>query len=280
MALFPTGGSRSNFQVDNFGANPSANIGTSVIPGTSGAEGAATQLLTATAQDALGFYVFVSNGSTTTAIKSHLLDIGIDPAGGTAYVWEISNIVCGQSAGAPSCGWSFFFPMRIKAGSTVAARVQGSNATPGTLRVAIRLYGQHASPENVPTGTFSETIGTITGTQGVTFTPGNAADGTYVSLGTTVKAMWWWQIGVQISQATLSANNTYVELAWGDATNKQTITRVQVSTSTAEAEGNLLPVSLFDCFCPVPAGSTIYIRGRCSGAPDSGYNGVAIGIGG
>jgi hypothetical protein len=31
---------------------------------------------------------------------------------------------------------------------------------------------------------------------------------------------------------------------------------------------------------PVPAGVNIYIRGRCNGAPDTGYNATVIGIGG
>jgi len=285
--LEATGLSSYGFTYDNWGANPATTPGTSVTPGASNAEGTFTQIASSgnIAQDCYWLYLAMSGGNTSANQKDHLLDIGVDPAGGTSYTAVISNIVCGASASAGSGvngPVSFLFPFFIKSGSSVAVRIQGNNATAGTVRVSAKFWGQPASPENVPVGQYAETIGTITNSQGVSFTPGNAADGTWASLGTTTNALWWWQLGVQLSNATSSGNPCYVDLAYGDATNKFQITRLFIYTGTTEASADSFKCNLAlpNCFKPVPGGSTIYVRGRCSAAPDSGWNAVAIGIGG
>lgn len=275
----------SKFTYDNFGTNPTGTEGTSVVPGTSGAEGSWTQIASAAniAQDIYGILMRVHLGSTSGSQKAHLLDIGVDPAGGTSYTAVISNIVCGHSGTVTvTLGHRFFFPFFIKAGSSVAVRIQGSAATAGTVRVAARFYGYRARPEFLPVGHFSETIGTITATDGVAFTPGNASDGSWVSLGTTAKPMWWWQLCHQVSNLNITAEYTYIDLAYGDASNKHIIMRAIHGGLTTESVGELLGANLnmFDAYCPVPGGSNIYIRGRCQNAPDTGYNAVAVGIGG
>jgi hypothetical protein len=246
------------FTYDNWGANPSTTPGTSVVPGASDAEGSATVIATGSniAQDIYGFAIRVSDGATATQSKSHLLDIGVDNAGGTAYTYIISNIVCGDSSSITSTGEGhyFFFPMFIKAGSQVAVRIQGTNATAGT----------------------------ITGSSGVAVTPGNAADGTWTSLGTTTNPLWWWQIGYQIDNAAITAEYTYIELAYGDGSNKIPIMRDMHGGTTGETASPIFKSNLnwFECYCPVPAGATIYARMRCLNAPDAAYNMVAVGIGG
>lgn len=273
------------FTYNNFGTNPSATPGTSVIPGASNAEGTFTQIATGSniAQDITGFALWVFAGATAASAKNHLLDVGVDPAGGTSYTAIISNIVCGGSGtGINIPGHHFLFPYSIRAGSSVAVRVQGSNATAGTVRVGAEFYGQSSRPEFMPEGMFSETIGTITNSNGVSFTPGNAADGTWTSLGTTANPMWWWQIGYQIDNATVTAEYTYIDLAFGDASNKVVIKRIMHGGDTSERVGDFLVADLimYNSFANVPASTNMYIRGRCLNAPDSGYNGVAIGIGG
>lgn len=277
----------TNFIFDNFGANPSLTPGTAITPGASNAEGTYTQIATAgnIAQDIYGIFIRVGSGSLNANSKPHLLDIGVDPAGGTSYTAIISNIVCGSAGSFATTGTTghyFFFPIYIKSGSTVAVRIQGAHATAGTVRVAVRFYGQKAFPQNFPIGYFSETIGTITNSNGVSFTPGNAADGTWVSLGTTVNPLWWWQVAYQIDNTIITAEQTYIELAWGDGSNKHTICKIMHVGATTETIGMGLPTQLvlFEAYKKVPAGATIYIRGRCVDAPDTGYNAVAIGIGG
>jgi len=284
--LLPGGLSRFSFTYDNWGTNPSTTPGTSVTPGASNAEGSWTQVASSSniSQDCYWLAIRVSEGSTSGQIKSQLLDIGVDPAGGTSYTAVISDIVCGASFATSNRqdGHQFLFPIFIKSGSSVAVRIQGSNGTAGTVLVAVKFYGQPSNPEKCPMGMFSETIGSIASSAGVSFTPGNAADGSWTSLGTTSKNLWWWQICYQISNSTITVEQTYIELAYGDGSNKVSIMRAMHMGSTVEECGFTFPYNLnfIEAYCPVPAGATIYIRGRCVNAPDTGYNAVAVGIGG
>lgn len=267
----------------NGGTNPSATPGTSVTPGASNAEGSWTQIASAAniSSGVWGFWLAIMGGNSTGVDKSHLLDIGIDEAGGTNYTPIISNIVCGQSqAGSTGCN-EFYFPFNIPAGSSVAVRCQGAASTAGTVRVWARFFGKPSAPEITPRGEIAETIGTITNSQGVSFTPGNAADGSWASLGTTTRPLWWWQPAVQCSQATITAMYLWIDLAYGDATNKTMIVEgFPIGFyGTAEIAAQVHAAHMLQGGCHVPGGSTIYIRGRCSAAPVSGFNGVAIGIG-
>jgi hypothetical protein len=279
-----TPASSPNTLTDNWGTNPSTTPGTSVIPGASNAEGSWTQLLTALAFEVHGILIRVSDGTQSGQIKNHLLDLGIDPAGGSSYTAVISNIVCGESALITNTGSGhrYFFPLRIPSGATVAARIQGSNATAGTVIVGIRVWGEPDAPYFLPVGQYSETVGTITNSNGVSFTPGNASDGTWVSLGTTSRECWWWQIGYQVDNGTITGEYSYIEIGVGDSTNKSVITRVLHGGATTESCGDCMGAHLvpLGAYCSVPAGSELWIRGRCNNAADTGYNGVAIGVGG
>ena len=263
---------------------PSATPGTAVTPGINSVEGNWTQVATAAnmAYDSYMMYVAVGGGNTSGQQKDHLLDIGVDPAGGASYTAIISNIVCGQTQAVTTAFDEFFFPIRIRAGSTVAVRVQGNNATAGSVRVVVDFFGRPTNPEMVPFGQWSETIGTITNSAGTTVAPGNAAEGSWVSLGTTTKDLWHWQMGVQLSNGTITAQYATYDLAYGDATNKEIIIEDKAIGfyGTAEIKASILNRHLVQAHRYVPAGATIYARGRCSTAPTATYNVTAIGIGG
>jgi hypothetical protein len=226
----------------------------------------------------------VHGGATSGSQKSQILDFGIDPAGGTSYTAFFSNLVMGEAPAVTAAAGvrEWLFPIFIAAGSSVAVRIQGANASAGTVFVMCRFFGYPSRPEVVPVGQFSETIGTITNSSGVSFTPGNAADGAWASLGTTTNNLWWWQLGYQIDNGTITAEYTFIELAYGDASNKQTILKMMHAGTTGETCGLLGQTQMLMCsaYCPVLGGTNIYVRGRTNNAPDTGYNAVAIGIGG
>lgn len=283
--LMPVGLSAYNFTYDNWGANPSNTLGTSVVPGASDAEGSWTEVASSAniAQDVYWIYFQVHSGAGTGAIKSHLLDIGVDPAGGTSYTAIISNLQVGHAPAITQAGnREFVVPFFIKSGSSVAVRIQGSNATAGTVRVPMRFYGQPTRPEAVPVGAFSQTFGTITGSVGHTFLPANSSDGAWADLGTVTSPLWWFQLGYAINNGTITAEYTYIELAWGDASNKHIIFKMMHSGTTAEICGLAAQTQLLACaaYSPVPAGANIYVRGRCNNAPDPNYHATVVGIGG
>jgi hypothetical protein len=261
---------------------PSTTPGTSVTPGASDAEGSWTQIASGAniAQDVYLLTLWITGGNLTGYQKNHLLDIGIDPAGGTSYTERIANIVCGASDAAVAGGRWYYFPFFIKAGSSVAVRIQGSYSTAGTVRVAAVFYGQPVHPEIWRVGQYSETIGTITDSAGVSFTPGNSgAEGSWVSLGTTTRALWFFQLCVGISNGTITSLMYHTDLAVGDGSNKHMIIENQplFIRGTAETLGNPLNVN---GYWEVPAGATLYVRGSCSGTAVTGFHAVAVGIGG
>lgn len=259
--------------------NPSATPGTSVTPGASNAEGAFTQIASAAnmAFDSYLMYISVGGGNSTGAAKNHLMDIGVDPAGGTSYSAVISNIVCGQSGAVNTTVSSFYFPLWIKAGSTVAVRVQGSNATAGTVRVVAKFFGRPSRPELVWSGQRAETIGTVTNSNGTSITPGNATEGSWTSLGTTSIDGKWAGISMQVDNGTITAQYTYFDLAYGDGSNKVIIVenRPIFFYGTAEIAAQVYTSHLLEGHRSIPSGSTIYARAHCSTAPATGYNCLA-----
>lgn len=271
---------------DNWGANPATTIGTAVTPGASNALGSWTQIASAAniAQDVHGFYVQFHGGATSAQIKNHLVDIGVDPAGGTSYTAIISDFNISESPSLTAAGArEHFFPFFIKSGSSVAARVRGSNGTAGTVRVAARFYGQRSVPEVFPRGAYADTFGAVTASsRGTTITPGNAADGSWLDLGATTRHLWWWQLGYGIDNATITSEFTYFELALGDASNKRTVFKVMGSGTTGETVGLAAQTQLLwhAAYNPAPAGVNVYVRARCQNAPDTGYHVNVLGIGG
>lgn len=287
MSLYVPLSSSLNWSYDNWGANPSATPGTSVTPGASNAEGSWTQVASSAniAQDVYGIYIKVSGGATSTAIKAQLLDIGVDPAGGTSYTAVISNLQIGASPLLTAAGnREYFFPFFIKSGSSVAVRIQGENGTAGTVRVAVKFWGRPSAPWRMPVGTFSATFG-VDGTnpsRGTTVTPGNAADGSWTSFGTTSSELWWWQLSYNIANGTITAEYTYFDLAFGDGSNKHIIQRFMHVGTTGETCGHGMQphMSWHRGYRRVPSGATLYVRARCNNAPDTAYNAIIVGIGG
>jgi len=275
--------SRESYVVDNWGATPSVTPGVSVIPGASSAEGSWTDSgLGTLANEVFGILVWVSTGNVSGSARNHFLDIGVDPAGGTSYVSIISDLVCGESTSGSitGSGRRYYFPIRIPSGATVGVRIQGSDATAGTVRIGLRVWGQSSHPWLQPVGQYSETIGAGASTLGTSFTPGNGSFGAWASLGTTTRECWWWQLGHQIDNTLITAEYTYIELGYGDASNKHVILRLLHGGTTAEAIGELMHSHLIEGYWRVPAGSNLYVRGNCNNPPDTGYNAAAVGIGG
>lgn len=273
-------GSSFNWWVEN-----ASSSGDLVTAGLNNVEGSWTQVLSSAevANDIYGLWVMVSNGNTSAASRNLLLDIGIDPAGGTSYTERIANICCGQALSQFNGGTQFWFPLYIKAGSTVAVRAQTNHATSGNFNLRCKGYGKPTRPELIRAGQYAETLGTIASSNGTAITPGaSGAEGAWTQVGTTTKDLWWWQITTQLDDATSNQRIYDWDLAYGDATNKtlileNVITGVQ---GTAETwQGGFLN-AVINAYREVPAGSNIYVRASCNGTLDTGYGCTVVGIGG
>jgi hypothetical protein len=255
---------------------PSTTPGTSITAG-SGTKGAWGQILSALSKDVFEIILWINAGNANATQRDYLIDIGIDPAGGSSYTPIISNILAHQASNAVDGGRWYYFPIRIKSGCTVGARAQGNGAN--TIRVFARAHGQPSHPELIRSGRYSETVG-VSGNGGTSITPGNSgAEGTWTSIGTTTRRTWFWQLCAGFSGSTTTSQMYFVDLAYGDDSNK--IILIQdlplFHPGTAERTGNPLAITGYG---NVPGGATLYVRASASGTADAGFNALAVGIGG
>lgn len=266
---------------------PAANYGASVVPGNN-TKGSYTQLISGASltDDAYGIWININSGNLATASRDIILDIGYDPAGGTSYTVLIADLLCSQASALlqsdrPSGGISYYFPLFIKSGTSIAAAASVNNATVGTVRCWARFYCKPKHPEEIKVGSFVESIGANAGSStGVAVTPGTTSEGSWTSLGTTVKPCWHFQLGMGIGNGALtnwvifgdlSAGAAGGELLLEDDTpiigsgNQDSITKAAASSSLGGE---------------VVGGATIWGRLQSSAAADTGISMMAYCVGG
>ena len=193
-----TPGNTFNFTVDNFGSTYSdTGVGTN-SPGHANAntKGANTAMIAALAEDCYGLAILFSGGFTAATTRRALVDVLIDPAGGTSWSVLIANLLsCGASY-QPGGYW-YYFPIFLKAGTALGSAHQDLVATTQALRVGYRVYGRPSHPHLLRVGSRVDTFGAVTGTTtGTAFTPGTSVMGALSSsFGTMTRDAWWWQCG-------------------------------------------------------------------------------------
>lgn len=274
-----------NFEVDNFGATYSAAaFGTSVSSHATNAnqKGTPVSLISGASvtEDCYGVIIKFNGGVSNGSSRRFLCDLLIDPAGGTSWSVLINNLYL-LAAGfgfSPTC---FYFPVYIKAGTSIGMQIQGSVANVAQ-RVGVRLLAKPSHPELVKCGSYVDTFGAVTAsTEGTAITPGsNGAWGAYTaSLGVTARDLWWWQAGYGLNDTTVNNGSLLLDVAV-NATNKIKclselwIMLISDESVTKPAFGDSLP------YRNIASGQDVYIRGNHSATPDSNNSVVAYGLGG
>lgn len=267
---------------DNFGATVSdTGIGTSMTAGAANVQGTPVTLLSGAtvANDVFGIGILFAGGSASATVRRYLMDLLIDPAGGTSWSTVISSLAANSPA-LTSGGYRYFFPLWLKAGTSIGMSAQCSAAS-ATIRCAIQLYGQPRRVESVIVGTRVETFGDVRGTtSGTTISPGSGVVGAYASLGTTASDLWWWQTGGLMSNdTTILARGTLIDVAAGDATNKlvcldNCIQNFQTTEQCGkDSMGGRIPIRR------ITAGQTVYSRASGTTAADTTPTTTAYGLG-
>jgi len=272
-----------NWTADNFGATFSeAGLGTSMTTGAENTKGTAVTLLSGATvtDDVYGIALNFFNGATSGAARQFMADLLVDEAGGTSYSVKIANLM----ADAPSIiftGYQYYFPIFIKAGSSIGMQAQCQAATI-SLRAAIKVFGKPSHPHLLSVGTRVETFGANTATTtGTGITPGTQAMGSNtVSLGTTSNNNWWWQMGYVTTDTSITSAVYHFDILAGDGTNNKTcLEGIITSGSSIEqmaksAIGYGLPIRR------VANGSNVYARAAAvAAAPDSGISVCAYALG-
>lgn len=265
------------------GTQPTTTPGTSITPSTSSAAYPAyTEILGDTSHETYFMEVTFSGNDASTEARNTLVKLGFDFSGGTTYTdLVITDLLasCAVSMGNGGVGVSYAFPIRIPAGTAVAAAASTESATARTLSVWIKLYGKPSHRELIRYGSFVRTYGsTFASSSGTSLTPGQASEGTAVDLGTLSDDIWWWEFGYGISDSTMSARVLHADILVGDATNKRSvITNALVVTSASET----MAKPSAGAFGFSVSGDHVYGRSQCSsGALDSNQSMIAYGVGG
>lgn len=282
MLHFP-GLSAYAWRYSNAPANPAdnANTGYTNTAGI-GAYGSWSQVISAAnmANDASWIRLIPLSAFGNNSNRAVLVEIGVDPAGGTSYTSLGAEMLTGGRGSTSGYnGDGFLLPVRIRAGSSVAVR---SYSSPGyTWSPRVTVYGVPSRPELVPVGSIFRQIGTTTPPAGQSITPGSSGSySSWVDLGATADRLWWWQLGVASTATTLGTLQYYFELAFGDATNKHLLQRQYLVADTNERQCDISAANInLMNFRPVPAGANIYVRATCSGTPSSGWTVLANGVG-
>lgn len=285
--LYVPGGANVFGLVTSSTANtrPASAQGTSVTPGTAGF-GTYAPIAMDTSADSYGLLIGINSNSANNATRRTVVNIGMDLAGGSTFTTLIPNLVAGGVPSFVTEGVAnyYYFPIFIPAGATIGAAAYGTVTT--AIRVFAQKYVRPQNPSSIRIASYAESIGEST-FEGTNFTPSvTAANGTWTSLGTTVRELWWWQVGVQgtASDSAYAANTTIlVDVGVGDGTVAGTeilLKDIPVRQGSAAESFNNVPI-MGGCEWRVPAGSSIYIRGQNSGANETGnYNAVVVAAGG
>lgn len=283
MNKFWLPGSDFGFSIDNFGSTfTNAGFAAAVTSGAANTKGSGTSLIAGASvtEDIYGIAICFSNGFTNAAARTWLVDILIDPAGGTSWSTIIPNLLATGPALSLGGYW-YYFPLFLKAGTSVGCQVQ-CNAATQTMRVGVKLVGKPSRPDRLKVGSRVEAFGVdLANTLGTPITLGTSTKGSYTaSMGVTASDLWWWQCGYAPNDATQTGDAQLLDVAV-NATNKILVLENLFSqTNSGEAGGKVafgdqLPIK------HVAAGQDVYMRGSTVlAAPDSGTTVMAYGLGG
>jgi hypothetical protein len=268
------------------GTRPSSGMGATVTPGNN-TYGSYAQMIAGSSvtDDVYGVWLNFHGILSSGLAKDALVTIGIDAAGGTSYTDWITDILasCASSCGGSSTGFtgggcSFYFPVFLRAGASIAAKASVNNATVGTARAHCKLYCKPSLSQQVNPGTFVQTFGATTASSsGTVVTPGTVAEGAWTEIGTLTKPLRWLEYGIGINSATMTANTIHVDVAIGDASNKKVVIQSEyVETNTVE----LITKYEASYPCVGAVGAKIYARAQVGpNAADSNVSVCVYGVG-
>jgi len=229
-----------------------------------------TQLVASTAFDTDLVLICVGSNAVSNGDSSTLLDIGIGAASAETVI--IPDLAAGFATSFNSGGYRhFIFPLRIPAGSRLAARTQSVRTT-GSVDVLVQLYGGPRDPDRWWSGSQVTAYGAdLTKSCGTVFTPGNTgAEGTGVSLGTTTADSDCLVLGVQGHPNDVAWSTVAYHFDVGlDSASTEWIESDRYYALASSAEWIIGGGTVWwPIFRPVPSGSVLMVRGECSTTAD------------
>jgi hypothetical protein len=263
MLYVPRGGNSFAAVQSNQAGRPSVTQGNTMTPGV-GSKGSWVQLIASLTDDTFGLIICLNANQLSGNSRNTVVDIGIGPA--ASEVVLIADLIGGNAVAYNVTGggiW-YYFPVAIPAGTRIAARAQST--VTATIACFIQAMQKPQNPSMFKACSHVETIG-MTAPQGTgPYSPGTGSEGAWQLLGASTRDNWFWQIAAQVNSADTShlANAIHLDLAYGDATNKDILLE-SILMHTSTAEGAVNTVSVIGAGGFVPAGTNIYARAQNSG---------------
>jgi hypothetical protein len=213
--------------------------------------------------------IWVHDNSTAATDSSSLMDVVIDPAGGTA--WDTTNpkiplLPAGwlqTESNTSTTGRHWTFPIWIPAGAAIGVRGQTTKATPGTPKVCMWAAGDSRDP-SYWCGTRVDAIGANAADSG-----GAAVDvddlgvwGVWTNIGAVTARVYGFLHPSFQSQASspTSANSNSIQIELGIG-GEPISHRYQFNTSASEWQFIHRPFGGIEC--SIPAG--VQLQGRGTG---------------
>lgn len=235
--------------------------------------------------DCYGLLLCFNNYSATNSIRNALARIVItngsnipDTAGGNI----IDNLIMGScpSYGLQAAGIWYYFPIFIKAGSSINVSMRGTvTVATGTVAVAAWVFGAPKNPTAVRVGRYVDSFGVdTTNFRGTTITLGTTNEGNFTQLGSaTTRPYWWAQHGFTYADNSQTASVITTDIAAGTSTTVNKLLNKEQRWLVTAAE----QISSFPTFnlgwggIDVPVGSNIYGRGQTNIATADTTPGIA-----
>jgi len=267
---------------DNFGATyTDAGLGTAGNnSGVANTKGTTTTLIAASSvtRDVAGIGITFNGGSVATGTRRYFADIMVDSRGGTSWDVKIPNLFVNN----PSLvlgGYQYYFPLYIKAGSSVGFRYQGINAN--TLRCSVQLFAMPDHPESIKVGTFVEAFGVDTSTtSGTAITPGTSLMGAYTQMGTSTRKLWWWQWGgVGYNEGVFVVGAMLGDIGIGTASDQRLCMKHCLQRYNGNEEAGKCMMGINIPYLDGPNNSAVWVRAACVGTPETTPTTTAYGMG-
>ena len=253
----------------NYVGTAPSTLGTNLTAAANDADGTAVSALTAVGHDVEFLAIMAHGFNTTGANSSTLLDVLVDPAGGSSWTPIVNDLLVGQSLSASQTvpiAVYYYFPIWLKSGNSIGFRARTAHTADVTTgRVVVHAFGGNANPGSWWCGQTVETIGVDdTISQGTNHTAGvSSAFSTWTNFGTAIsKPCGAIQFGVHGTNTdTTQAGNNY---CWEFGVASTRIgPPIYRSTNTTES-GFSLPTG--PIFVSLPASTQLMVRAAAFGA--------------
>jgi hypothetical protein len=263
------------------GSNPTATFGTSVTSGASNADGTAVALIgTALTHDVEWIEIFAHTNSGAGVSSSTLLDILIDPAGGTSWADFILSLPAGflstLSVSVMGGRW-WAFPVWIPAGATIGAKARNETGSTRAVTVGIWTRGGVRQPGHWWCGQRVDAYGDDRATsKGTVVTPDAATNtyGAWTSIGAvTTRRYGAVSVSCQGGDDTMASIARQCQFGVGST---QVGPTWSYASGISETVNPLSPTPLV--FRSILEGSQLQMRDRAAGATQEGNQFILHGV--